>query len=198
MGVFPSPLPDPSTAKAATDPTVNSVKNNPAPESAFPVDRVEEPRRGPGRPPKLCSICNKPASECKGHAAVKFEIGEATVRGLFSMVSQLAATSLALSTGLPLKDLGELWKFSDGELAVVVPPATEIINENAPEWLLRYEKEIKLGFVLVPCLIAKMSMTYAMVQLRKSQLEKQKPANATPSPTVTRTEDPIRAGAAAA
>jgi hypothetical protein len=151
-----------------------------APLHAFPVDPPPEPRRGPGRPPKVCDICGKIPAECKGHkAAEKFSIGDETVKGLITMVSQLTALSFALSTGAPGEQLAKIWNFTEGEKMLLVPPAAELINKNAPEWMLKYETEIKLGFIALPLLIAKLSMTHALVKMHREQLEKEK---SSPSP----------------
>jgi hypothetical protein len=187
----PHPTPDASGPAAA--PPTHPVA---APVSAFPVDKVEEPRRGPGRPPKVCEKCGKLAGECKGHAEQKFSIGEETVKGLITMVSQLAAYSFALSTDVPIERLGPVWSFTEGEKMVLVPPTAELINKNAPEWLLKYETEIKLGLIAIPLLIAKLAATHALVKAYK-----QKPSeeNSTPSPaagTPPRASQPAQAAAA--
>jgi hypothetical protein len=197
-GVVASPTVDFFNTKPATPPAVKTNGNDPTPVSAFPIDHIEEPRRGPGRPPKICSICNKSASECKGHAPAQFQIGESTVKGLMQMVAHLAALSFSMSSGVPLESLSKIWLFSEGEQALIAPPAAEIINEHAPEWLLRYEKEIKLGLVLVPVLITKLTITHAMVKMHKEQKEKQVPANASPSPAAAKPESTVAAQATAA
>jgi hypothetical protein len=161
--------------------------------TAFPID--ESARRGPGRPPKLCATCGKMASECKGHAAAPFSIGESTVKGILQMFSHLTALSFAVSTGLPLENLHRLWQFSEGESAVLLPPTTELINKNAPEWLIRWETELKVGFVLLPILITKLTVTHAMVQAMKQQKEKQASSSSSPSPAESKSVSPQAAAA---
>lgn len=74
-----------------------------------------------------------------------------------------------------------------GEKAVLVPPAAELINKNAPEWMVKYETEIKLGFIALPLLIAKLSMTHAVVKMHREALEKEK---LSPSPAAGQSARP--------
>src|SRR5579862_10043742 len=88
-------------------PPLASTADPVSPVTSFPID-TEPIRRGPGRPPKLCLVCNLPASECAGHPVAKFEIGEQTVKGLYQMLGHLIALSFSMSTGVPAEQLGPL------------------------------------------------------------------------------------------
>ena len=114
------------------------------------------------------------------------------------MLGHLTALSFSLSTGVPMQQLSPLWQFSEGETALLAPPTAELINEMAPEWMLKYSKELAVGFILIPILITKLTITHSLVQQRKAELEKQNTPNATPSPAAIRPETTVRAGAAAA
>jgi hypothetical protein len=169
-----------------------------SPAVPFPVDHVEENRRGPGRPAKICPACNLPASECKGHAVAKFEISEGTVKGMYQMLAHVVALSFSISSGLPAGDLAKLWAFSEGETAVLAPPTAALINEKAPEWLLKYEKEIAVGFVLFPILITKLTITNALVKMHKAELEKKNPADPAAPAAAAKPESKVSAQAATA
>jgi hypothetical protein len=199
IAAVPSSLPNNPTTNSngANDPAATPLRTNPptAPLHAFPVDPIPEPKRGPGRPAKVCDICGKIPSECKGHAKQSFSIGDETVKGLITMMSQLTALSFSLSTGAPAESLAKIWNFTEGEKAVLVPPAAELINKNAPEWMIKYETEIKLGFIAIPLLIAKLSMTHALVKMHRETLEKEK---SSPSPAAGTSDRPAPAQAAAA
>ena len=188
----PHTLPrDSSNGTTGTPPLTHPV---PAPASAFPVDITPETKRGPGRPPKTCEKCGKLASECKGHAEEKFSISDETVKGLIGLVSNLAAYGFSLSTGAPVEHLQKVWSFSEGEKTMLAPTAAEYINKSAPEWLKKYECEIKLALILTPIMVAKLAMTHAVVKMHKEQLAKENP----PSPTVgtaTSGTSPTRAAA---
>ena len=187
-GIAPS-SPTPITPKVDEQrPAAVPLQTHPAqaPASAFQLDPVAEPKRGPGRPPAICDKCGKPRSECKGHEAAKFSIGDETVKGLIELVSQLAAYSFALSTDAPIEKLQPVWKFTEGEKAILVPPAAELINKNAPEWLIKYETEIKLGFIAIPLLVAKLAATHAIVKAYKEKAAQENSSTpAAPKPLST-------------
>lgn len=146
-----------------------------APAAAFPVDPLPEQKRGPGRPAKI-SIA--PAAQAPAPVIL---ISDESVKGLIGMVSNLAAYSFSLSTGAPVEALSKVWTFTEGEKVMLAPPAAELINKNAPEWMKKYETEIKLAMIAVPILISKLAMTHAVVKMHK---ENQKNNELTPSPTV--------------
>jgi hypothetical protein len=198
LSSFPNTPPQPTNG--THDPAAVPSRPNPpvAPLSAFPVDRTEEPKRGPGRPPKVCDICGKVPAECKGHAklaAEKFFIGDETVKGLITMLSQLTAISFSMTTGVPAEDLGKVWSFTEGEKSLIAPPAAEWINKEAPEWMQKYETQIKLGFVAIPILIAKLTVTYALVKMHREKLASE---NASPSPAAGKSDGRTSAQATAA
>jgi hypothetical protein len=161
---FPAPAPEAAFAKAA-------------PAAAFPVDPLPEVKRGPGRPPKekISSVAPAPTP------APVILLSDESVKGLIGMVSSLAAYGFSLSTGAPVDALAKVWTFSDGEKAMLAPPAAELINKNAPEWMKKYETEFKLALIAVPILIAKLAMTHAVVKMHNENLKKNE---LTPSPTV--------------
>jgi hypothetical protein len=174
---FPAQAPEAAFAKAA-------------PAAAFPVDTPPEPKRGPGRPPKekISSVPPVPAT------APVILISDESVKGLIGMVSNLAAYGFSLSTGAPVEALGKVWAFSDGEKAMLAPPAAELINKNAPEWMKKYETELKLALIAIPILISKLAMTHAVVKMHN---ENQKKNELTPSPAVgtAQSSPPTRAAA---
>jgi hypothetical protein len=186
--------------KPAAVPPIPSRSSTPpdSPATSFPIDTPEVARRGPGRPPTLCPTCNLPRSECKGHDAPKFQIGEAAVKGLLQLLGNGAALVFSMTSGMTLAELAPIWHFSETETALVAPPATEYINDVAPDWMLRYEKEFKIGFVLLPILIAKLAITNALIHARKLELAKQTPQKPTPSAAAGKPIESVPERAAAA
>jgi hypothetical protein len=108
------------------------------------------------------------------------------------MVSTLAAYGFSLSTGAPVEVLGKIWTFTEGEKAILAPPAAELINKNAPEWLKKYETEVKLLMVAIPIFIMKLAATHAVVKMHNETKQKE----LTPSPAVGSAQSvPTRAAA---
>lgn len=171
---------DSSNGSTGTPPSPHA-----APASAFPVDVQPEPKRGPGRPPKTESATLAKPEE-------KFSVSDATVAGLIGLVSNLAAYGFSLSTGAPVETLGKVWTFSQGETAMLAPIGAELINKSAPEWLKKYETEVRLALILTPILVAKLAMTHAVVTAYK---EKTKKETSSPATETGSTGTPSRAAA---
>jgi hypothetical protein len=156
--------------KAVTEPAPASPTPGMPAQSVFPDDPrpIEQERRGPGRPPKICEKCFKPASECKCAAEVPPPpFDEATVQFVFKGFSQLMAVSLSLSTGLEAESLAKIWNFQPGELMLMTPPATVLANKYLPDLLKGFQDELKLLMVLLPILISKVVITKALVGAHK-------------------------------
>lgn len=104
-----------------------------------------------------------------------------------------------MSSGVALAELAPIWQFSDGESALMVPASAEYINELAPQWMLQYEKEFKIAFAVLPILIAKLTITNALIRVKKLELAKSQPPKSTPSAAAAKPEEPpvpLRAAAA--
>lgn len=167
---------DPAAGLRSATHTVSPERVAPTQESPAKFDQVPpgQPnvhaaadvsvRRGPGRPPK-------PRSEENEAPLPEILLNEEQCAYLLEMVGSFNTAWVSLCFRMPPTKAGEIWKFSKGELDMLAPPATKVINKHAPEWLRKYADEFALAVVLLPILTAKMGATIAARYTAKRTVE---------------------------
>lgn len=178
----------------------------PAPE-LFPAAAVAaEEKRGPGRPPKLCIVCSKPAGECQGHTstgAAPPSFTEETIKYGLQFVSQMIAVGASIAADVSIPEAIKMIGFSEGEIAVLSPSATVVANKYLPDWLSSNQAEVNLMFVAAPILIGKIVIVKSLMdRAKKDRAEAAKTAavNAAPvaKPSLAHPEEAKGSGQAMA
>lgn len=143
--------------------------------AVFPAAPVVEDKRGPGRPPKICPVCGKSASECKGHTSTLTPapaLTEVTVKYALQFVSQMLAVGTSIAADIPIPEAIKLMGFSEPELAVMATPATEVANKYLPDWMLSSQAEVQLMLVAGPILVGKLILVKSLLDRKKAEKQK--------------------------